>query len=382
MIRSGIAAAILALGVLAAWPGQSLASAGFDAIDRARSLLAQAEQALESARDRGARRAAIGLAVEAHEAALVALRSGLRSLASEDRDLVDALGDERERMAAILGALQSLARAPRSALFAHPKGALAAARTAAMIGEMTPRLQAEMAEIGRRLDALRSLRLGQEIARAEARGTLAALQALRAESNRLRSDRAARRRSDRETREALALQAEEARARARDLDQLAETLRASLTAQTAVPFSEQRGRLVPPVIGRVSGRFGGVDPWGRTGQGLSFTAPAYAEVRAPAAGTVRYAGPLIDYGEVVILEPEGEWLIVLAGLANIDRRVGETVLAGERIGDLGGPLPSSEEFLLEASGSVPKIDTSDLYVELRRAGTALDPAPWFESTGE
>ncbi|GMG82490.1 peptidoglycan DD-metalloendopeptidase family protein [Paralimibaculum aggregatum] len=371
--------ALAALVALA--PGFSRAEPALDEIDRARAMLDDAEDALRRAGSKGTRRAALGKAVAAHEAALAALRDGLRRLAVEDRALVDALGAERERMAQVIGALQSLGQAPRSAMLVHPEGSVAAARTAMIMADLTPRLKAEMAGIARRIDALRSLRLRQEIARAEARGTLAALQALRAESSRTsRRDRPAR--SAEATRRALLQQASEAEARARDLDQLAATLRASFGAEPGPAFESLRGRLPLPVAGRQVGSFGGVDPWGRTGQGISLRAPAWAEVRAPAAGTIRYAGPLIDYGTVVILEPEADWLFVLAGLAATDRRVGETVLAGERLGDLGGPLPSSEEFLLEASGPVPKIDTTDLYVELRQSGTAVDPAPWFENTRE
>ena len=128
--------------------------------------------------------------------------------------------------------------------------------------------------------------------------------------------------------------------------------------------------------------FGDPDPWGRAGQGLTIEAPAWAQVAAPWDGTVRYAGPLIDYGQVVVLEPEGGTLIVIAGLARVDRVVGETVLAGERLGDLGGPIPASADFLLEASKDRDEIGAEKLYIELRRNGAAVDPAPWFDLTSK
>ncbi len=382
MRRARRAAAFALAAALAAGTAPSASGpTGMDEIDRAAALLDEAEAALSSARGDEARRQALAVALQAHEAALAVLREGIRRLAETDRRLADGLEAERMRAATVLGAWQSLARAPRSAVLTHPEGALAAARTALLLADLTPRLRAEIAELGRRIDALRGLRIRQEIARAEAKGTLAALQALRAEAS--RRGRAARRhwRSP-EIREALRAQAAEAAARARDLEDLARTLRATEAEADARPFEARRGRLPLPVAGRITGSFGGVDPWGRTGQGVTVTAPAYAEVRAPVAGTVRYAGPLIDYGEVVILEPEAGWLMVLAGLGSVDRGVGETVTAGARLGDLGGPLPSSEEFLLEASGAVPKIETTDLYLELRQAGTAVDPAPWFAATKE
>ncbi len=376
MIRSGLLALWLLAGLTPA--AAETVPTGEHEIAAAQRLLAEAEVALTSASGRTERRNALALAVKAHEAALLALRSGLRRLAETDRELSAALKADHDRVLAVVAALQSLARAPRSAVLLHPDGALAAARSASVFSELTPRLHEAIQVTARRIDTLRGLRVRQEIARAEARGALASLQALRAESGRSRGEA----RSRVAAAEDLRVQAAEAAARAQDLDDLAETLRASFGERGTAPFETRRGRLVPPVAGRISGTFGGVDPWGRTGQGVSITAPSYAEVRSPTAATVRYAGPLIDYGEVVILEPEAGWLIVLAGLAETHRRVGEAVVAGDPLGDLGGPLPSSEEFLLEASGAVPKIDSSDLYVEIRRDGVAIDPAPWFASTGE
>ena len=113
---------------------------------------------------------------------------------------------------------------------------------------------------------------------------------------------------------------------------------------------------------------------------MTLAAPAYAQVSAPWDGTIRYAGPLIDYGQVVVLEPEKDTLIVLAGLGRVDRLVGETVLAGERLGDLGGPIPASDEFLLEATTDRDEIREEKLYIELRRSGQPVDPGPWFDLT--
>ena len=55
---------------------------------------------------------------------------------------------------------------------------------------------------------------------------------------------------------------------------------------------------------------------------------------------VRHAGPPIDYGQVVALEPEAGYLVVITGRAHIGRNAGEAVLAGDK---LGGPRPTGNK---------------------------------------
>ncbi len=377
-------AALLLAGLLAGPAGAvdvatATAAAGAQArIAEARALLSEAEAALSQAGGRRSRLQALGQGIQAHEAALAALRAGLRLMATEDRRLIEGLNAERGHYQLLLGALQSLARAPRSALLVYPDGPLKAARAVGLLAEVVPELERATSRLTARLEGLRRLRDRQETARREAKAALAALQALRGES--LRAKRNA---PDAPSRETVIAQAALAAESARSLDALALALEATLPVDTgAAQFVDQRGKLPLPVAGRIAGVFGGVDPWGRTGQGLTLSAPAYAQVSAPWDGTVRFAAPITDMGTVVILEPQEGWLMVFAGLAYSGRRAGETVLAGEPIGDLGGPLPSSEEFLLEASGEAGPIPTEKLYVEIRRADVAIDPAPWFVTTGK
>jgi len=350
-------------------------AAGSDLVAEARQMLAAAQTRLQAAETPAERSAALGAAVQAHERALTALRAGLRGLAAEDARLSAAFRGERERLVTLLSALQALSRAPDAAMLAYPGGPVRAARAARMMGAIAPDLNAGADALAARLDRLRAVRTSQEIARAQAVETLSGLQDLRADSM-----RRARRATPAPDRADLARQAEAAAARADDLAGLAAALRAG-DVDAARPFSALRGTLMPPVSGRITGGFGSADPWGRAGQGVTFTAPAHAEVIAPVAGTVRYSGALIDYGTVIILEPAADWLIVLAGLDMSEREVGETVLAGDRLGDLGAPLPEGAEFMLDAEGRERQIRTSTLYVEMRGEGEPVDPAPWFALPG-
>lgn len=383
MIRAGLGRALLALlppllAVISAAIGPAASHADTVAdreITRAQAMLAEAEAELKRASDDDARLRALGLAVRGHEAALAALRTGLRVLAAEERQLARGFATESARMGAVLGALQRVARAPRSALLAYPGGPLNAARAASLMSEMTPALARTVEDVRTRLRRLQSVRAAQQGAAEEAVAALGTLQSLRAEAA-----RAVRRGRPSELGAEVTAQALTARRRAWDLNELSRTLGASLPdTRRTVAFETLRGRLLRPVAGRITGIMGGVDPWGRTAQGVTFTAPAYAQIVAPADGTVRYAGELIDYGTVIVLETAPDWMIVIAGIKETGRAEGEAVLAGEPLGSLGGPLPTSEEFLLEAQAQAGQIETEELYVELRDRGEPVDPAPWFDT---
>jgi septal ring factor EnvC (AmiA/AmiB activator) len=344
-----------------------------DPIDRARALLAEASAALRDARAEETRLAALGRAVTAHEAALAALRGGLRNMAATEQRMTGLIETEAGKLDRLLAALQSLSRAPSSVLIATPGGPLDATRAAMLMAGITPELNRRVAVLDDRLQALRDLRTRQETARNEARGALAALQELRART----ADALGRRdRAGLAARSELRQQSGGAAQRARDLDGLAKALRDAELRATGIT------RPAPlPVAGRISARFGEADPWGRPGHGWTIEAPAFAQVTAPWDATLRFAGPLTDYRQVVVLEPEAGYLLVLAGLGNVDRSAGEAVLAGEKLGDLGGALPTGDEFLLEDADRAGHITLERLYLEVRRLGEPLDPADWFDGNG-
>ena len=115
---------------------------------------------------------------------------------------------------------------------------------------------------------------------------------------------------------------------------------------------------------------------------MTIETSAFAQVVAPWHGTVRFAGPLADLGLVLILEPENGSLLILAGLGRLDRTIGESVVRGHRLGDMGGALPPLEEFLLEASADHDQIPRKALYLELRHGGRAIAPGPWLDPADE
>jgi septal ring factor EnvC (AmiA/AmiB activator) len=52
---------------------------------------------------------------------------------------------------------------------------------------------------------------------------------------------------------------------------------------------------------------------------------------------VRYAGPLLDYGNVIILEPEADYLLIMAGFATLFVQAGELLQGDAPLGLMPGP---------------------------------------------
>jgi septal ring factor EnvC (AmiA/AmiB activator) len=112
-----------------------------------------------------------------------------------------------------------------------------------------------------------------------------------------------------------------------------------------------------PVTGELKIRFGQNDGLGTTSHGVTVIARPGATVTAPAAGTVRFAGPFRSYREILILEHPGGYLSLIAGMSRINAAVGAKIGAGEPIGNMDDRADARPE----------------LYYELRRNGQFINP---------
>jgi septal ring factor EnvC (AmiA/AmiB activator) len=83
----------------------------------------------------------------------------------------------------------------------------------------------------------------------------------------------------------------------------------------------------------------GVAGDGGTSSGLTLAPRPGAQVVAPAAGRVAFAGPYRGYGRIVIIEHEGGWTSLITGLARVDVRVGDRLVAGAPLGVAGQGQP-------------------------------------------
>lgn len=358
---------LLALFALLALPAQAQTAA--ETARRAATQLSQAAQALDQAQGARDRVAALTQVVKAYEEGLSALREGLRQVAIRDRALTSDLRTREGEVGRLIAALQTIERAPAPLLLMHPSGALGTARSSMMLGAVAPALNARAQTLRDDLQALRELRLLEESAADSLSLGLSGVQEARvalSEAIAERTDLPPRLAEDGARIAALLGRVDTLEAFAAGLGALPPTAAAELTLP--VPL---------PVVGRRLRGFDQPDAAGIRRPGLVLATAAGAIVTAPAAGTIRYAGPLLDYGNVIILEPRPGTLLVFAGLAEVYARPAEILRAGAPLGLMGGTSPGHAENLRDTAtdGGVSRPET--LYIEVREGGEPRDPATWF-----
>jgi septal ring factor EnvC (AmiA/AmiB activator) len=111
--------------------------------------------------------------------------------------------------------------------------------------------------------------------------------------------------------------------------------------------------------------------------GLVIGAAPLATVTAPSDAVVRYAGPFLEYGYVVVLAPDSETMIVLAGLARLRVATGQRVRRNELLGLMGGRAPDVEEYVMLPEANAGAGGGETLYIEVRHGQGPVDPEPLF-----
>jgi septal ring factor EnvC (AmiA/AmiB activator) len=141
----------------------------------------------------------------------------------------------------------------------------------------------------------------------------------------------------------------------------------------------QIGDLALPVQGLVLRGAGEADAAGIKRPGIIVATRPRAIVTTPTAATIRYTGPLLDFGNVIILEPQADVLFVLAGLDVVYRQTGQVIAGGTPIGLMGAP-PGENDTTLSPNREGTGTDRSEtLYIEVRQDNTPQDPTVWFRT---
>jgi septal ring factor EnvC (AmiA/AmiB activator) len=365
-----------------------------DALDKDRASLSQALL------DGGREVQKLEGEIDATEARIAAL------LADESRQKA-SLAARRGILAEVLAALQRMGHRPPPAILVRPEDALASIRSAILLGAVVPDLQDAANRLAEDLRKLVAVRQDVERERDRLVENAEALAEGRARISMLIAERQRQRDVSVE-----ALAAEEQRAaslaeQATSLKELiarmeseiaaaakaaAEAEKAAVAAATqtssppagslgsdsrlapSVTFANAKGLLPLPANGEVTISFGGDDGLGGRAQGMSLATRPEAQVSSPADGWVVYAGPFRSYGQLLIINAGDGYHVLLAGMERIDVQLGQFVLAGEPVGSMASQR-------LASVGAVDMgVVQPVLYIEFRKDGASIDPAPWWAAS--
>jgi septal ring factor EnvC (AmiA/AmiB activator) len=337
--------------------------------------------------------------------------------------ITESLKSRHDVIAELLAALQRLGRNPPPALLVEPESALKAVRSAILLGAVLPEFTEEAKFLAQELEDLVRVRsdIAKEIERQKSeiaslndnRTKLDLLTDMRRKEQAANEEELARSRAraeqlagevkslreliERSEKEIASSQAAaEAAAQAeasrliepksieeekRNIDKIQNAKNpeqrtlASLSnpgrLTPAISFNKAKGLLPLPVSGEQLRHFGDADSFGSLTKGLLLATRKSAVVTSPTDGWIAYAGNFRTYGKIVIVNAGSGYHILLAGLDEISVDIGQFVLAGEPVGKMG------EKHLSTATAIDVASEQPVLYIEFRKDGTAIDPAPWW-----
>ncbi len=332
------------------------------------------------------------------------IETRLAALLADEASIQASLNARRGVLAEVLAALQRMGHRPPPAILVRPEDALASIRSAILLGAVVPDLQTAAAALAADLGRLVALRQAAEGERDRLRENLEALAEGRARIAMLIEERQRQRSASAEALAAEEQRAETLASQATSLKELIDRMeaeiasaaeaaaaaeRASAAAEAAageeaprslgtadrmapsVAFARTRGLLPLPVNGQQTAAFGADDGLGGRMQGISIATRPGAQVSSPADGWVVYAGPFRSYGQLLIVNAGDGYHILLAGMERIDVRLGQFVLAGEPVASM------ASQRLASADGAGVGAAQPALYIEFRKDGASIDPAPWW-----
>jgi septal ring factor EnvC (AmiA/AmiB activator) len=335
----------------------------------------------------------------------------LADLQADESDLRKSFESQRAVLAELLAALQRMGRQPPPALLVQPEDALASVRSAILLGAVLPEIRDKAQGLADDLEQLSRVRREATLIRNRFAAERADLQAAQTRLGLLIEARQRRQQEREETLKGQTARAAELSREVRSLEDLivrmerdveaareaakaaAEAAPAEATEPSgprsdlaalsdpgrlspAVAFASARGMLPLPVGGSRLKGFGEADETGTSAKGLTISTRSQAQVTAPCDGWVVYAGPFRSYGQLLILNAGGGYHVLLAGMEEINVSLGQFVLTGEPVAEMG-----------QASGQIASVIGGGtkqpvLYIEFRKDGQSIDPGPWWASSSE
>ena len=350
--------------------------------------------------------------VQRREREVTEIENTLATLSDSESDKEAALLRGRKELASTLVALQRLSALPRQALLFGPESPIDMARSARLLGIVTPVLDGRARALQSELNEIKELR--QEMARRRDDLT-AALAKLAGENQRL-ADLVAKKSGLQKstlaeteaTKQRLGRLADQAKNLQDLISRLEQTETENPTAEDETPaddeqvaslepdqpkkpvrmkkpadlraFPEDITALTAPVSGEMGKKFGSKTETAGTMKGAEIETRPGAQIVATFDGQIVFEGPFRGYGQILIIEHTGGYHTILAGLDRVAVDVGQWLKAGEPIGRMGASAKLETSQPESDSGGAAGNNRPRLYVEMRHDGQPFDPAPIFDTS--
>ena len=332
---------------------------------------------LKKAKNAKKRIKSLSQAIQSYEETLALLRISVRDLTLQQSQVQSVLDQSENEIMQLLGVLAAVQQTPIAGQILHPSGPLATARSGMIISEIIPILQENVDQIRDQVMVLEQLSETQFKAQASLQTGLLELQKAHSNLGRAianRDDAPKRFTADPEKLKILIKASN-------DLETFAASVQSIALDEPAVSLPsvrDRKGNLNLPVRGKVLWKFNEADASGVKRSGIILATDPKAIVISPTAATIRYLGPLLDYGNVAILEPQNGLLFVFAGMDTLYGEIGQVIPALSPIGLM--PSESSKvDKIFKAQTNIYAGKLSEtLYVEVRSGAQTENPLEWFK----
>lgn len=151
-----------------------------------------------------------------------------------------------------------------------------------------------------------------------------------------------------------------ARQRAAD-DLREEREKAYLPTPSGSSFIKAKGKLARPARGSIVTQFKQELSKGVESNGIDIKTASNAQIIAPFDGTVIFAGPFKNFGNLVIIDHGEGYTSLLSGLGETNTDVGQTLLSGEPV------------------GTMPSGNNIKLHMEIRKDNHPVNPTDWLST---
>lgn len=344
---------------------------------RGDALSKQADTAANDADRLASQAAALAARIQASEADIKAARTRIAIVDQLQRDQRTRLAEKQGPMVRLTAALQMMTRKPTALALVEPRSLDELIYVRSIMSTIIPEIERRTANLRDEVKQGEALRLQADRAAASLDESQKRLAERRAQLGSLSASgrvQAARFANDAglEQERALAL-GEEARDILDLMDQIREggEIRESLAAlegplmrpgqgqERPVDEGERRAEIANayrlPVIGEITAGLGEISDSGFRARGVTLAVAPGAQIIAPAAGRVAYAGRYRGYGEILIIEHDAGWTSLITNMAMTSVKVGDQLVQGSPVGRSGN-------------------DDPEVTVELRRNGRPIDIA--------